>query len=108
MNTSTSLSNKQRMVRLLLWIITAIYAIALIPACIAAMFSSLALDGGGTADIWVIILVVASFPFTILGSVAGAWILYRRGRLGLALLATLLPIAHLAGSYLVPGIWSSL
>jgi len=98
MNTPTEISTQQRTVRILLWIITGIYA---------AMLSSLALDAGSIRDVWAIILITAGFPITILGSVAGAWFLYKRGRFGYALLVTLLPIAHLAGSYFVPGIWSA-
>ena len=90
---------------ILLAIITGIYTLALIPACFFAIFSGFAFDGGNTPDVWAIFLVMFSFPITISGSIASAWILYRRGRFRIALLVTLLPIAHFAGSYFVPGIW---
>ena len=96
-------STNQLVVRTLLWVITGVYTLALIPACFMALMSMMGPPGSLGLDI----LVIAGFPITIFVSVISAWFLYRGGKLNFALLVTLLPIAHLAVSYFVPGIWSA-
>jgi uncharacterized membrane protein YfcA len=96
-------STEQLTVRTLLWIITGVYTLALIPACFMATMSMMGPPGSFGLDI----IVMASFPITIFVSVVSAWILYRGGKFNLALLLILLPIAQLVVSYFVPGIWSA-
>jgi hypothetical protein len=95
-------STKQPIVRTLLWIITGVYTLALIPACFLVLISMMGPPGSFGLDF----LVIAGFPITIFVSVVSAWILYRGRKFNFVLLVTLLPLAHLAGSYFVPGIWS--
>ena len=96
-------STEQRIARTIIWIITGVYTLSLIPACFMAIMSMMGPPGSFGLDI----LVIAGFPITIFVSVVSAWILYRGRKFNLALLVALLPIAHLAVSYFVPGIWSA-
>jgi hypothetical protein len=103
------LSPKQRMIQLLLKIVTGLYILLLIPACFLAVISPFAMTGsaGSQQDRFAAFLVMATFPFTIIASILVAWILFRRRNVGIALSVTLIPIVQLVVTFFVPGIWSA-
>jgi len=101
-------STKQKAAQNVLRIITGIYALILLPACLFAILSPFAFAGGNSNSLpyqYMAFLAMATFPITIAGSVAIAWILYKRRNFIIALLVTLLPIIHFVISYFAPSLW---
>jgi len=102
------LSPNQKVIQSILKIVTGLYILLLIPACFLAFISPFAMVGpvGSQQAGFTAFLVMATFPFTIIGSLIVAWILYKRRNVGIALSVTIVPIVHLVVTYFVPGIWS--
>jgi hypothetical protein len=100
---------KQMATQSILKIVTGLYVLLLVPACFLAFISPFTMVGsvGSQQDRFAAFLIMATFPFTIIGSIIVAWILFRRRNVGIALSVTILPIAQLAVSFFVPGIWSA-
>ncbi len=89
-------------------IITGIYVLLLIPACFVSAFAPWIFVGPGSIQSkFLPFLIMATLPFTIIGSIIVAWILFRRRSVNIALAVTFLPIVHAAVSYFIPGIWST-
>ena len=108
-NKDEPLSPKLQLIQSMLKVITGIYALLLVPACFIAFIAPFAMVGSGPVqDKSIAFLVMATLPFTTIGSIIVAWVLFRRRNVNIALLVTVLPVVHLVVSYFVPGIWSAL
>ena len=108
-DTDEPLSPKQQLIQSILKVITGIYALLLIPACLLAFIAPWAMVGSGPVQPKVVVfLFMATLPFTTISSIIVAWILFRRRNDNIALFVTILPIIQLVVSYFVPGIWSAL
>jgi hypothetical protein len=104
-----ALSPKQRVIRVVLMVITGVYALLLIPACFVSFVSPFVMvSPGSEQEKFVAFLYGATLPFTITSSIIMAWILFRRRSENIALFVIMLPIVQFLVSLFIPGIWSSL
>ncbi len=89
------ISTKEKVIGILLSIITAIYVPILGLICVfIPLFSGTVLYDRSWEDTQIAVFFLITFPITIAGSLAMAWFMYKRGRFGIALLVTIVPIVH--------------
>ena len=84
-------SRRRKISKIILIVLTILWAVLLIPALMFALMSPFAFDSGATEEAFRVFYLLISFPFVLLFSTIIGWILYWFKRYILAVVFAMIP-----------------